>query len=99
MSEKRDMKTKLMINGLGHIFNDSYMFIIPLLLPLFREEFHINYVQSGLIFTAHIAIRSINRFPRLYRRGTFKTQAALVLYLPLLVIGRIFGLSFRLFLP
>ena len=59
MSEKRDMKTKLMINGLGHIFNDSYMFIIPLLLPLFREEFHINYVQSGLIFTAHIAIRSI----------------------------------------
>jgi hypothetical protein len=40
-----------------------------------------------------------NRFPRLYRRGTFKTQALLVLFLPLLVIGRIFGLLLRLFLP
>ena len=41
----------------------------------------------------------VNRFPRLYRRGTFKTQALLVLFLPLLVIGRIFGLLLRLFLP
>jgi len=59
MQEKKEMKTRLIINGLGHAFSDSYMFIIPLLLPLLREEFHINYVQSGLILTAHIAIRSI----------------------------------------
>jgi len=59
MPEKKEMKTRLIINGLGHAFNDSYMFIIPLLLPLLREEFHINYVQSGLILTVHIAIRSI----------------------------------------
>jgi MFS family permease len=59
MPEKKEMKTRLIINGLGHAFNDSYMFIVPLLLPFLREEFHINYVQSGLVLTAHIAIRSI----------------------------------------
>ena len=59
MPEKKEIKTRLTINGLGHAFNDSYMFIIPLLLPLLREEFHINYVQSGLILTTYFAIRSI----------------------------------------
>jgi len=59
MPEKKEIKTRLIINELGHAFNDSYMFIIPLLLPLFREEFHINYVQSGLILTTYFAIRSI----------------------------------------
>ena len=59
MPEKKEMKTRLIINGLGHAFNDSYMFIIPLLLPLLREEFHINYVQSGLILTTYFGIRSI----------------------------------------
>lgn len=59
MPEKKEMKTRLIINGLGHAFNDSCMFIIPLLLPLLREEFHINYVQSGLILTTYFAIRSI----------------------------------------
>lgn len=59
MPEKKEIKTRLIINGLGHAFNDSYMFIIPLLLPLLREEFHINYVQSGLILTTYFAIRSI----------------------------------------
>ena len=39
------------------------------------------------------------RYPRLYRRGTFKTQALLVLFLPLLVILRIFGTLLRLSLP
>ena len=47
----------------------------------------------------HLKVIQLNRFPRLYRRGTFKTQALLVLFLPLLVIGRIFGLLLRLFLP
>jgi len=59
MPEKKEMKTRLIINGLGHAFNDSYMFIIPLLLPLLREEFYINYVQSGLIITTYFGIRSV----------------------------------------
>lgn len=59
MPDKKEIKTRLKINALGHALNDSYLFIIPLLLPLFREEFHINYVQSGLILTIHVALRSI----------------------------------------
>jgi len=39
------------------------------------------------------------RYPRLYRRGTFKTQALLVLFLPFLVTLRIFESLLRLSLP
>ncbi len=57
--DRRDVKSKLKLNALGHSYNDMYFFIIPFLLPLFREEFGINYVQSGLILTVHVALRSI----------------------------------------
>ncbi len=56
--DKKEIKSKLKLNALGHSYNDMYFFIIPLLLPLFREEFGINYVQSGLILTIHVALRS-----------------------------------------
>ena len=59
MSEKKAISSKLKLNAMGHALNDSYMFVIPLLLPLFREEFNINYVQLGLILTIHVATRSI----------------------------------------
>lgn len=57
--DRRETKSKLKLNALGHSYNDMYFFIIPFLLPLFREEFGINYVQSGLILTIHVALRSI----------------------------------------
>ena len=57
--DRREVKSKLKLNALGHSYNDMYFFIIPFLLPLFREEFGINYVQSGLILTVHVALRSI----------------------------------------
>ena len=56
---KKEIKSKLKLNALGHSYNDMYFFIIPFLLPLLREEFGINYVQSGLILTVHVALRSI----------------------------------------
>ena len=55
----KEVKSKLRLNAFGHFYNDIYFFIIPFLLPLFREEFGINYVQSGLILTIHVALRSI----------------------------------------
>ena len=58
MSNKKEIKSKLKLNALGHAYNDVYLFIVPLLLPLFREEFQINYVQAGLILTIHVALRS-----------------------------------------
>ena len=59
MSNKKAISSKLKLNAVGHALNDSYMFIIPLLLPFFREEFNVNYVQLGLILTIHVATRSI----------------------------------------
>lgn len=58
-NDRREVKSKLKLNAFGHSYNDMYFFIIPFLLPIFREEFGINYVQSGLILTAHVALRSI----------------------------------------
>jgi len=57
--DRREVKSKLKLNALGHSYNDMYFFIIPFLLPLFREEFSLSYVQSGLILTIHVALRSI----------------------------------------
>ena len=57
--DRKEIKSKLKLNALGHSYNDMYFFIIPLLLPLFREEFSLSYVQSGLILTIHVALRSI----------------------------------------
>jgi len=59
MSDKKEIKSILKLNALSHAYNDIYFFIIPFLLPLFREEFGINYIQSGLILTIHVALRSI----------------------------------------
>jgi len=57
--DRKEIKSKLKLNALSHSYNDMYFFIIPFLLPLFREEFSLSYVQSGLILTVHVALRSI----------------------------------------
>jgi len=59
MSDKKSINSKLKLNALGNSYNIIYIFIIPFLLPLFREQFHISYVQSGLILSIHVALRSI----------------------------------------
>lgn len=59
MSDKKSINSKLKLNALGNSYNIIYIFILPFLLPLFREQFHINYVQSGLILSIHVALRSI----------------------------------------
>ena len=56
--DRKEIKSILKLNALGHSYNDMYFFIIPFLLPLFREEFSLSYVQSGLILTVHVALRS-----------------------------------------
>ncbi len=57
---KEDKKNiELKLNLWGHAYNDSYLFIIPLLLPFFRQEFSLTYFQSGLILAIHVALRSI----------------------------------------
>ncbi len=57
--DRREVISKLKLNALGNSYNTLYFLIIPFLLPLFREEFGISYVQSGLILSIYIALRSI----------------------------------------
>ncbi|MDD4896927.1 MAG: MFS transporter, partial [Atribacterota bacterium] len=57
IKDKKNMQLK--INLWGHAYNDSYLFIIPLLLPFLRQEFFFTYFQSGLILAIHVALRSI----------------------------------------
>jgi len=59
VSDKKEIKSKLKLNALAHAYNDIYFYIIPFLLPFLREDFRINYVQSGLILTTHVALRSL----------------------------------------
>jgi MFS family permease len=56
---KNRKNIQLKISSFGHAYNDAYHFIIPLLLPFFRQEFMFSYFQSGLILAAHVALRSI----------------------------------------
>jgi len=60
LAKKNKKSFQLKLNALGHAYNDSYHFIIPLLLPFFRQEFLFNYFQSGLILTIHIGLRSVS---------------------------------------
>lgn len=43
----------LRISFLGHVFNDMYWYMIPLMLPLIKSEFHLNYTQLGLLVTSY----------------------------------------------
>ena len=52
----RDSRKLLKVSFLGHIFNDMYWFTLPLILPLIKAEFNLNYTQSGLLFTSYIAM-------------------------------------------
>ncbi len=52
----KDSRKLLKISFLGHIFNDMYWFVLPLILPLIKAEFNLNYTQSGLLFTSYIAM-------------------------------------------
>ena len=50
---------KMLLNYLGHTYNDMYFFILPMLLPVLRNQFGLSYTQVGLLLTCHVAIRSL----------------------------------------
>lgn len=56
---KNKKNIQLKLNAWGHAYNDAFHFIIPLLLPFFRQEFSFTFFQSGIILTLHEALRSI----------------------------------------
>jgi len=52
----KNFRKLLRISFVGHIFNDMYWFIIPLVLPIIKNEFHLNYTQSGLLLTSYTMV-------------------------------------------
>jgi len=55
----KHFKKDFILHYLGHAYNDIYFLILPLLIPFIRNEFGLNYFQSGLILTTHIGMRSL----------------------------------------
>ncbi|MGI6114287.1 MAG: MFS transporter [Mahellales bacterium] len=45
----------LLLGSVGHGYNDMYFYLFPMLIPLFRIEFNLNYSASGLIMTVYMA--------------------------------------------
>jgi len=51
MKEQKSKKNTLILLSLGHSVNDICWFLVPLLLPLIREELQFSYTDAGLILT------------------------------------------------
>lgn len=56
---RKNINYNVFVNNIGHSYNDILFFIVPLLLPLLKNEFGFTYSQSGLLLTVHLAMRSI----------------------------------------
>ncbi|MDW7657000.1 MAG: MFS transporter [Bacillota bacterium] len=50
------VKKGLLATSIAHSYNDMYFYLFPLLMPLFRMEFALNYTQVGIVMTVFMAI-------------------------------------------
>ncbi|MFQ6065868.1 MAG: MFS transporter [bacterium] len=46
----------------AHALSDTYWLIFPVLLPLIKEEFGLNYVQAGLLITSFTVVTGLGSF-------------------------------------
>lgn len=60
MKKRRNNPLLLLI--IGHIYNDMFWLLLPLLLPLLREQFQLSYTQSGLLLTFYTLVISVFSF-------------------------------------
>ena len=44
---------------MGHLVNDSYSNIVPPLLPMMKEAYHLSYAASGAIMTVYTITSSV----------------------------------------
>ena len=74
----KSKRNKLTLLSLAHSINDISYAMIPLLLPLIREELHFTYSQAGLFFTCFFAAHSIfSMFSGYIADKTHKTERIL----------------------
>jgi len=71
-------RNKLILLSLAHSVNDISYAVVPLLLPLIREEFSFTYMQAGLFFTCFFAAHSVfSMFSGYISDKTHKTERIL----------------------
>ena len=44
---------------IAHGLNDMYWFILPVLLPIIKQEFSLSYVRTGLLVTSFTAVTAM----------------------------------------
>jgi MFS transporter, FSR family, fosmidomycin resistance protein len=49
----------LWLSSVGHSYNDMYFYLLPLLIPLFRMEFHLSYTQVGIIMSVFYLVVAV----------------------------------------
>ena len=59
MDQGKTFQRILPIACLGHAINDMYWFILPILLPLIKSDFGLNYIEAGFLFTSYSAISAV----------------------------------------
>ena len=67
MTSSRKRRKNLSVNILrsashAHALSDMYWFIFPVLLPLIKEEFGLNYIQAGLLVTSFTIVTGLGSF-------------------------------------
>jgi MFS family permease len=67
MTSSRKRRKNLSVNILrsssyAHALSDMYWFIFPVLLPLIKEEFGLNYIQAGLLVTSFTIVTGLGSY-------------------------------------
>jgi len=59
MGKARSSAHLLRTTWIAHGLNDMYWFILPVLLPIIKQEFSLSYVRAGLLVTSFTALTAI----------------------------------------
>ncbi len=55
----RSSRHLLRVTWIGHGLNDMYWFILPVLLPMIKQEFSLSYARAGLLVTSFTAVMAM----------------------------------------
>lgn len=55
----RSSRHLLRVTWIGHGLNDMYWFILPVLLPMIKQEFSLSYARAGLLVTSFTAVMAV----------------------------------------
>jgi len=59
---KKSPANTLFLVSIGHSYNDVFWLFLPLALPILRNEFHLNYTQSGFLLSFYTFVIAVFSF-------------------------------------